>query len=96
MLKRISLILSLAATLFVMAPVSQADASWSSWWSSWREQRQERLERYRSWWSSKSSDGWSSHAVPELDPGAAGRAIDLLIGGVAYIASRRREEEDAA
>ena len=96
MLKRISLILSLAATLFVMAPVSQADASWSSWWSRWQSQRQERLERYRSWWSCKSSGEWSSHSVPELDPSAAGSAIVLLIGGVAYIASRRREEEDAA
>jgi len=30
--------------------------------------------------------------MPELDPGAAGSAMVLLLGGVAYIASRRREE----
>ncbi len=31
--------------------------------------------------------------APELDPSAAGSAIVLLLGGVAYIASRRREED---
>jgi hypothetical protein len=30
-------------------------------------------------------------SVPELDPGVAGSAIVLLLGGVAYLASRRRE-----
>ena len=31
--------------------------------------------------------------VPELDPSAAGGAMVLLLGGMAYIASRRREED---
>jgi len=31
-------------------------------------------------------------SVPELDPGVAGSAIVLLLGGVAYLASRRRED----
>jgi hypothetical protein len=31
-------------------------------------------------------------SVPELDPGAAASAIVLLLGGVAYLASRRRED----
>lgn len=35
----------------------------------------------------------SRRAVPELDPSAAGGAIVLLLGGVAYIASRRREAD---
>lgn len=35
-------------------------------------------------------------AVPELDPGAAGSALVLLIGGVAYLTSRRRAEEEQA
>ena len=32
-------------------------------------------------------------AVPELDPSAAGSALVLLLGGVAYLASRRRDED---
>ena len=39
----------------------------------------------------KAKDGRVS--TPELDPGAAGAAMVLLLGGVAYIASRRREED---
>ena len=37
----------------------------------------------------------SRTGVPELDPSAAGGAIVLLLGGMAYIASRRREEDVA-
>ena len=37
----------------------------------------------------------SPSGVPELDPTAAGSAIVLLLGGVAYLASRRREGERA-
>jgi hypothetical protein len=32
-------------------------------------------------------------SVPELDATAGGAAIVLLLGGVAYIASRRREDD---
>lgn len=91
MLKRLMLGLSLAATLSFLAPVSQADASWDGWWSRWQARRQERIERYREWRDSRIE----SRGVPELDPGAAGSAIVLVIGGVAYIASRRREEDAA-
>jgi hypothetical protein len=31
--------------------------------------------------------------VPELDPSAAGSAMVLLLGGVAYVTSRRREDD---
>ena len=42
------------------------------------------------------NNGHTSKAgVPELDPSAAGSAIVLLLGGMAYIASRRREEDVA-
>ena len=34
----------------------------------------------------------SGFAAPELDRSAAGSAMVLLLGGVVYIASRRREE----
>ena len=91
MLKRMIMGFSLAAIMSLLAPVSQADASWSDWWSSWQARRQQRIERYREWRES----GIESRGVPELDPGAAGSAIVLLIGGVAYIASRRREEDAA-
>jgi hypothetical protein len=37
--------------------------------------------------------GRTGHAVPELDPGVAGSAMVLLLGGVALIASRRRDED---
>ena len=86
MLKRMMIGLSLAATLFVLAPVSQADASWSGWWSRWRAQRRHHVRRHH--------HRPASHA-PELDPGAAGGAMVLLLGGVAYIASRRRDDDVA-
>ena len=34
--------------------------------------------------------------APELDPGTGAAALVLVVGGVAYIASRRRKEEDLA
>ena len=34
----------------------------------------------------------NGHGIPELDPGVTGSAMVLLLGGVAYIASRRRED----
>jgi hypothetical protein len=44
---------------------------------------------------SRRSHHGSAAGVPEFDPGAAGSARVLLLGGVAYIASRRREEDVA-
>ena len=46
-------------------------------------------------WAKGGSHHQSRAGVPELDPSAAGGAIVLLLGGVAYIASRRREEDVA-
>ena len=40
------------------------------------------------------SEPCDTPTVPELDPSAAGSAMVLLLGGMAWIASRRREEED--
>ena len=39
------------------------------------------------------SRGSSGCSVPELDPTAAGGAMVLLLGGVAYMASRRRKDD---
>jgi hypothetical protein len=47
----------------------------------------------RSGWTQMRRPGPASgFAAPELDPGAAGSAMVLLLGGLAYFASRRREE----
>lgn len=43
--------------------------------------------------SSGGSKGGGGRSVPELDPTAAGAAIVLMLGGVAYIASRRRKND---
>lgn len=97
MLKRLMLGLSLAATLLLLAPVSQADASWSGWWSRWRSQRRHHVQRHhhrRGHHARGAHHRRTAHA-PELDPGAGGSALVLLVGGVAYIASRRREDDVA-
>ncbi|UCH28482.1 MAG: hypothetical protein JSV06_09395 [Myxococcales bacterium] len=41
------------------------------------------------------SDSWSGGIVsaPELDATVAGSAMVLLLGGVAYLASRRRKDD---
>lgn len=81
-MKRLLMVLSLAFGILLVAPAPEAAA----WWG----------------WSSSSDDGghhWrhrthrDTSGVPELDPSAAGSALVLLLGGVAYIASRRREDD---
>ena len=99
MLKRFMLGLMLAAGLLLLAPAPQADASDWGWHSSEIRHRHSRW-RWWSWWSwwsggGDKDGGGNSKPVPELDPGAAGSAMVLLIGGVAYIASRRRNDDDA-
>jgi hypothetical protein len=69
--------------------------SWSGWSSSWKSKYKEyRGKNGKNGWHSK-RDGkkGGGHAVPELDPSTAGAAMVLLLGAVAYIASRRRDEE---
>ena len=92
MLKRLMLSLTFAAGLLLIAPAPQAEASswgWSSggeqpaltWGKGWRSHR-----RWRYWRRKK-------NPVPELDASTAGSAMVLLLGGAAYIASRRRDED---
>lgn len=106
MLKRLVLVLSLVIGLSVVAPATDAQASnlfnnswsWSSqsvgWGWSWNS--------IISWFrdllglSDGSTAPSNGAAVPELDPSAAGIALVLLIGGVAYLTSRRRKEEKQA
>ncbi|MGB5368033.1 MAG: hypothetical protein WBM75_18690 [Polyangiales bacterium] len=89
-LKKALTVITLTASLFVLSPAAHAQAS-SGFWS-----------RFQSWWDqvvahyhAKQGDE-GGRAVPELDPGAAGSALLLVVGGVAYIASRRREDEEVA
>ena len=90
-MKNFVLVLSLVVGAWMLSPTPVAEASW---WSSW------------SWGGSgggettggtrrprATADKRGGHGVPELDPSAAGGAMVLLLGGVAYIASRRRDED---
>jgi hypothetical protein len=79
--------LSLVLGVFFIAPTPVAHAwSWSSWFGSGSDS-----DSGHTW--SYASHGGSSSSVPELDPSAAGSAVVLLLGGVAYVLSRRRDED---
>jgi hypothetical protein len=83
--KRFVFILSLVIGAWMLSPTPEAQAwSWNGSNNSHKTSK-----RYKQTKSNKS--GGSS--VPELDPGAAGSAVVLLLGGVALIASRRREQD---
>ncbi len=85
-MKRLLLALSVVVGVWMLSPTPQAEAEGRGWHKAQQSQkRQMRHRRHKK----------RSHAVPELDPSAAGGAIVLLLGGVAYIASRRREEDIA-
>lgn len=86
MLKRLMLSLTIAAGLLLLAPAPEADAS--NWGWNKRKQNRHWVKKWRKWRGKRS--------VPELDPSAAGSALVLLVGGVAYIASRKREEDELA
>jgi hypothetical protein len=89
-MKRLILVLSLVVGVWMLSPTPEAQAwSWSSWTKS--QKTSKRAKRAKSYKQSGGTRGGS--AVPELDPGAAGSAVVLLMGGIALIASRRREDE---
>ena len=81
-MKKMLIGLALLASAWILIPTSQADARG---WRSWHHQGQ----RHHFWRHYRRS-GFSA---PELDPGAAGSAVVLLLGGVAYMSSRRRKED---
>ena len=87
-MKRLLLGLSILIGAWMLSPTPEAQA-WSWGWSTPRDGSGHHVRRHH---SRRSHDG-SRAGVPELDPSAAGSAIVLLLGGVAYIASRRREED---
>jgi len=87
-MKRLLLALSVVIGAWMLSPTPQAEAEGRGWHKA--RQSQQRQMRHSRNWRQKVSP-----AVPELDPSAAGGAIVLLLGGVAYLASRRREEDAA-
>jgi hypothetical protein len=81
-MKRLVLILSLVIGASMLSPTSEAQARSSSGQS-------QKVKKGK-----QGKRGKQTRAgVPELDPSAAGSAIVLLLGGAAYIASRRREQD---
>jgi len=83
-MKRLLIGLSVVVGAWMLSPTPEAQA-WSWGWSTSRDGGS-----HHSWWHDHRGSGVS---IPELDPSAAGSAVVLLLGGVAYIASRRREED---
>jgi hypothetical protein len=83
-MQRLLLAFSLIIGAWMLSPTPEVEAQGRRGWYKSRQiqKRQMRQRRHM-----------SRHAVPELDPSAAGGAIVLLLGGVAYIASRRREAD---
>ena len=85
-MKRLLLAVSLVIGAWMLSPTPEAEAEGRrGWYKSRQVQKRQMRQRHHR----------SRHAVPELDPSAAGGAIVLLLGGVAYLASRRRDEDPA-
>jgi hypothetical protein len=82
-MKRFLLGLSFVIGAWLLIPTPEADARG---WGHRRDNRHGHGFQMR-------HPAKSGFGVPELDPSAAGSAMALLLGGVAYIASRRREED---
>jgi hypothetical protein len=100
-MKRLILVLSVVVGAWLLSPTPEAQAwSWSSW--SWSKQSSNHRSKGAKSFKGKGNHhkgkgykGKGHNAVPELDASAAGSAMVLLIGGMAWIASRRRDEEFA-
>jgi len=82
-MKRLLLALSVVIGAWMLSPTPEAEAR--GWHGKRHAQRRQVRVRHHK----------AGNAVPELDPSAAAGAVVLLLGGVAYIASRRREEDVA-
>lgn len=75
-------IFSVAICTWMLAPTAQAKAcGWHSLRSCWG--------RGACNYKSKTS----SHSVPKLDPSGTGSAMLLLLGGMAYVTSRRGQDD---
>ena len=94
-MKRLLLGLSIVIGAWMLSPTPEAQA-WSWGWSNNGNHGSQGNHGSHGNHGNHGNHGHTSKAgVPELDPSAAGSAIVLLLGGMAYIASRRREEDVA-
>ena len=80
-MKRLLLGLSIVIGAWILSPTPEADAMSSDRWA--------RSHNH----DARHQNSQSRAGVPELDPSAAGSALVLLLGGVAYVTSRRREDD---
>jgi hypothetical protein len=78
-MKKLITTLSLILGVWALSPTLSADAMSSSKW-----QRRHEASGQRG----------TARGVPELDGKAAGGALVLLIGGIVYLASRRKDRRD--
>ncbi|MEM7437440.1 MAG: hypothetical protein AAF436_19970 [Myxococcota bacterium] len=84
--------LSLILGVMFITPTPTAQAwSWSSFFSKKKEGKKTKKR-----WSYKKPKANGGRNVPELDPSFAGSSMVLLLGGVAYVMSRRREDDELA
>lgn len=92
-MKHLLVSLSLVLGVMFITPTPTAHAwSWSSFFS-WGKKSDNGKNKKK--WRYKGGRG-SKGAIPELDPSMAGSSLVLLVGGVAYVMSRRREEDELA
>jgi hypothetical protein len=91
-MKRLLLGLSIVIGAWMLSPTPDAQAwSWGGSNNSHKTHKTHKTHKaHKTHKTHKSRAG-----VPELDPSAAGGAMVLLLGGMGYIASRRREEDVA-
>lgn len=82
-MKRLLVGLSVLISVWMLSPTPDADA----------RRRGMRGRGNHSHHIQTSHHRRAGFATPELDPGVAGSAMVLLLGGAAFIASRRREED---
>lgn len=82
-MKHLITILSLVLGAWILAPAPQADAA--AW--------DKALKDYKVKAPKTPKGDKGGGGVPELDPSGAGAAVVLLLGGIAYMASRRRKDE---
>jgi len=80
-MKRFIFVLSLVVGVWMLSPTLEGETS--SWSTSTAKAKNDKVKKPKR----------GGFHTPELDPSAAGGAMVLLLGGVAYIASRRRKED---
>jgi hypothetical protein len=91
----VGLSLVLGVLLLTPAPVAHA-WSWNGWWSSFSSRNAARKNPPKPNLPKRKPSGRNNskgHAVPELDPSAAGAAMVLLLGGVAVLVRRGKRKE---